>query len=418
MQYWWTEEFGPDGLSVYAGRSYWLATYNWENQNYPVDTKVYNQSGGFSNGYVPLFIVIGYKNKVYWDHNSDGFRGALRLAIDEIVAEGVWVDNPISDKVLLYGESQDIDISAVFADIDDESITVTIESNDNPDILTATLNEKILTITANESLTGISTITLKGATRDFDEVDQFEINVFDPNLYIIENFETGDFSLFPWTFGGSANWTIETSYPYEGSYCARSEDISENQTTDMIVNVDYVIQGNVSFQYKTSSEGNYDYLKFYIDGIEQGKWSGVTSWNEVSFTVGSGSHNFKWTYQKDGSTSYGSDCAWIDRIVFEGGIATSINNEQWTMDNFILYQNYPNPFNPTTTISFSLKKAEQVNLSVYNYTGQLVTNLVNNITEKGVHEINFDASELNSGIYYYNLETAESSITKKMILIK
>ncbi|MCK4980647.1 MAG: T9SS type A sorting domain-containing protein [Candidatus Delongbacteria bacterium] len=417
LQYWWIEEFGPDALGTYAGRSYWLCTYNWQNQNYPIDTKVYNQSGGFSNGYVPMFIIVGYKNKVYWNHNSDGFRGALRLAIDEIVAEGVWVKNPIADKVIMFDEFQEIDISEVFADIDSNPITVSIESNGNPDIVSAGLSGNILTITANGSLSGTSTIVLKGTAREFDEIDQFDISVFDPTLYNIEDFETGDFSLIPWTFGGNANWTIDTSSPFEGIYCARSEDISDNQRADMLVSMDYVVPGNISFQYKISSEGNYDYLKFYIDGIERGKWSGATSWLEVSYPVEAGLHDFNWSYQKDGSASSYSDCAWVDRIVFEGSMLTGISNEIIPL-SVNLYQNYPNPFNPNTQITFSLEKTEHVKLSVFNHSGQLVSNLIDGVMGKGIHSIDFSASNLNSGIYYYKLETREISTTRKMILIK
>ena len=87
LQYWWIEEFGPDALGDYAGKSYWLCTYDWQNQNYPFDPSVYTQVGGFANGYVPVFIVIGNKNEVYWNSNADSFRDALRLAIAEIVAE-------------------------------------------------------------------------------------------------------------------------------------------------------------------------------------------------------------------------------------------------------------------------------------------------------------------------------------------
>lgn len=405
-------------MSVYAGKSYWLATYNWENQNYPFDTKVYTHQGGFSNGYVPMFIVIGYKNKVYWNHNSDGFRGALRQAIDEIVSEGVWVKNPIEDQVLMFNQTCEINISSVFADIDGNPITVTIESNDDPNKALVELNGNTLTITANSSSAGATTLTLKGTALEFEETDEFVINVFDPNLYLIENFETGDFSLLPWYFGGSAAWMIEPVSPYEGTYCARSEDIIDNQRADMSVNIEYPISGNISFNYKTSSEGNYDYLKFYIDAIERGKWSGVTTWTEVSFPVTEGDRNFRWSFEKDGSYLYGSDCVWVDNIIFEGGVFTSINDEQPIINNSELYQNYPNPFNPNTNISFSLKKTEQVKLFVYNHSGQLVSKLVNRSLSSGIHNIDFDASDLNSGIYYYTLKTSESSKIKKMILIK
>ncbi len=83
-----------------------------------------------------------------------------------------------------------------------------------------------------------------------------------------------------------------------------------------------------------------------------------------------------------------------------------------------LHQNYPNPFNPSTTISYSLANKENVVLAVYNLKGELVQQLVNGIQNSGNYQIKFDASNLNSGVYYYRLQTARDVVTKKMILIK
>jgi len=87
-------------------------------------------------------------------------------------------------------------------------------------------------------------------------------------------------------------------------------------------------------------------------------------------------------------------------------------------DQTALHQNYPNPFNPETLISFSLPKEEQVTLSVFNMNGQLVKEIVNSRVAAGNHSINFNASDLNSGIYFYTLETGSTKLSKKMILNK
>ncbi|MDA3837762.1 MAG: T9SS type A sorting domain-containing protein [Candidatus Delongbacteria bacterium] len=85
---------------------------------------------------------------------------------------------------------------------------------------------------------------------------------------------------------------------------------------------------------------------------------------------------------------------------------------------FLLYQNYPNPFNPTTEIRFALPIESKVKLNVYNINGQIVSKLVNGNKEAGLHTVNFDASNYNSGMYFYTLEANGMSITKKMILTK
>lgn len=85
---------------------------------------------------------------------------------------------------------------------------------------------------------------------------------------------------------------------------------------------------------------------------------------------------------------------------------------------FSLEQNYPNPFNPTTEIKFALPSASDVKLNVYNINGQLVSELVNGNEEAGIHKVSFDASNFNSGMYFYTLEANGTRITNKMILTK
>ncbi|MCD6162890.1 MAG: carboxypeptidase regulatory-like domain-containing protein [candidate division Zixibacteria bacterium] len=132
----------------------------------------------------------------------------------------------------------------------------------------------------------------------------------------IEDFETGDFSSFDWQMGGNANWIIVASDVYEGSYSAKSGDISDGQTSTIEIDYNVSSPDTISFHFKVSSENNYDYLKFYIDGYLQDEWSGEDDWTEAGFSVSAGERNFKWEYFKDGSVSNGSDCAWIDYITF------------------------------------------------------------------------------------------------------
>jgi len=76
------------------------------------------------------------------------------------------------------------------------------------------------------------------------------------------------------------------------------------------------VSGNITFYRKVSSESGCDYLRFYIDGVEKGDWSGEEDWGEASFSVTEGTRTFEWTYSKDGSVSEGDDTAWIDDIAF------------------------------------------------------------------------------------------------------
>jgi len=83
-----------------------------------------------------------------------------------------------------------------------------------------------------------------------------------------------------------------------------------------------------------------------------------------------------------------------------------------------LNQNYPNPFNPSTTISYSLPKAEKVRLTIYNLIGQQVEVLINKKQTPGEYRIIWDSQDLPSGLYFYELKTENFTQRKKMILIR
>jgi len=87
-------------------------------------------------------------------------------------------------------------------------------------------------------------------------------------------------------------------------------------------------------------------------------------------------------------------------------------------DKYTLEQNYPNPFNPATMISYSLPSNSNVSLIIYNSLGQEVTSLVNTYQKAGNYKVDFDASSMSSGVYFYKLSAGDYTETKKMTLIK
>ena len=129
---------------------------------------------------------------------------------------------------------------------------------------------------------------------------------------IVEDFENelGE----GWTNDANNPWRRVTEDPYEGAYCMRSGAIGNNGTTTLILRHEAGSNDSISFYYKVSSEANYDKLHFYIDNQEKGTWSGNMGWSKAAYPVNAGTHNYKWTYTKDGSQTSGSDCAWIDYI--------------------------------------------------------------------------------------------------------
>jgi Secretion system C-terminal sorting domain len=85
---------------------------------------------------------------------------------------------------------------------------------------------------------------------------------------------------------------------------------------------------------------------------------------------------------------------------------------------FLLQQNFPNPFNPSTTIRYELPKASHVTLKVYNTLGQEVATLVDAVEEPGYKSIQWDATELASGVYFYRLRAGDFVQTRKLLLAK
>jgi hypothetical protein len=90
----------------------------------------------------------------------------------------------------------------------------------------------------------------------------------------------------------------------------------------------------------------------------------------------------------------------------------------YTPEEFSLYQNYPNPFNPSTLIKYEVPEKANVSIKVYDILGNLVRTLVDQIRETGIYEVEFDGSELSSGVYFYKLESGFVKYVKKMILVK
>ncbi len=96
----------------------------------------------------------------------------------------------------------------------------------------------------------------------------------------------------------------------------------------------------------------------------------------------------------------------------------NIGNQGETPSSYNLSQNYPNPFNPATKINFSIPKGELVTLKVYDVLGREVSTLVNKQMTAGTYSINFDASKLSSGVYFYRLDAGSFTQTKKMMIQK
>jgi len=181
-------------------------------------------------------------------------------------------------------------------------------------------------VNSGESLDAIFNVTVSPDAVLGDMVDldaeviagSYEVsNSYSASIgYMIEDWETGNFNKFPWAMGGDADWVIVTDNPYEGIYSARSGNINDSQNSALEITIGVTGDGQISFFKKVSSEQNWDYFRFYIDGSLMDEWSGEVDWSEESYPVTAGVHTFTWEYVKDYIYSNGEDCAWLDYIIF------------------------------------------------------------------------------------------------------
>ena len=177
-----------------------------------------------------------------------------------------------------------------------------------------------------------------------------------------------------------------------------------------------VKDNSVNLNWSTTSEINN--LGFDIERTDNIN----TSWSKIGFVKGNGTsthinnYNFSDTKLQTGKYHYR-----LKQVDFNGNFEYyNLQNEISisTPDKFNLSQNFPNPFNPATKIEFQISNQSDVNLTVFDISGRLVSTLVNKNLQAGYYKIEFDGSKLSSGTYFYTLKADNNVSVKKMVLVK
>ena len=110
----------------------------------------------------------------------------------------------------------------------------------------------------------------------------------------------------------SGGWHVSAEQFQAGVYSLASDVIGDGEIAQMQVSGNFSA-GSVAFSLKTASESGFDYLRFYVDGVKMGEWSGLqAAWTSVSYPLAAGVHTLTWSYEKDGDGANGADTAWID----------------------------------------------------------------------------------------------------------
>lgn len=129
-----------------------------------------------------------------------------------------------------------------------------------------------------------------------------------------------DTSTLTWTTSGSASWYGQVTTTHDGVDAARSGTIGHSQQS--VLQTTLTGPGTLSFWWNVSSESGYDFLTFYANGTEQTKISGAPGWAQKTYTIPSGTYTLQWVYQKDSSVNSGSDCGWVDQVVWTPSTAS------------------------------------------------------------------------------------------------
>lgn len=173
---------------------------------------------------------------------------------------------------------------------------------------------------------------------------------------------------------------------------------------------------NVILNWRTQSELN-------NAGYDIERKSPLTEWNKVAFIKGNGTANHEISYSyTDNNLATGTYSYRLKQIDYNGASKYYYLTSEIIIGipgKFSLWQNYPNPFNPVTKINFELPVNTNVKLAVFDVTGRMIAELISGkLYTAGYHTIEFNGSNLSSGVYFYKLTTDENNSIRKMVLVK
>ncbi len=447
----WQESYKAGADSPYEGKSYWIATENWETVTFPYSEELYNQIGEFETGFYPTIGIIGKDNIIYY--NSFGYSSLILEKLKDAINSfnAIEIVNPIADCTIGFNETIEVDLNDVFSIDTGESFSYEVDEISDPNALSGEISGSILTLTSSDFAANVK-VVVKAIAGENSIVDEFFVIIMPANANIIleEGFENGIPS--DWIIldedGDAKSWYIttpENSTPHSGTYCVASASWAGPPLTpdNWLITPKITLESISIFSYFVCAQDAScpaDHYGIYISetGVDPDDFKLLFE----ETMVAKNSSKLKITREPRVSGQYyhrlinipenyaGKDiylairhfnCTDQFRINFDDiSVETTLGVDEAVANpkTVELLGNYPNPFNPNTTISFKLDNATNVKLSVFNVRGELVEELLNNKFNAGIHNLDFNAEKLNSGVYYYRLEAGGVNITKKMLLIK
>jgi hypothetical protein len=208
---------------------------------------------------------------------------------------------------------------------------------------------------------------------------------------ILEDFETGNFNKYPWIVGNQNPWTISSSNIFQGAFAALSAPIGDGDTSSLSININVIQNDSISFYALISTEANWDFLNFYIDGTLVDNYSGVYAWAYHSYPLTAGPHTLTWSYIKDEVCCTGGlDLVMLDNIKFPPSTLITAIHDADPASSVIVY---PNPASDELVVPMLTNTSYEIQL--YAADGKLVYHT----RSEGAATHKIDMRGLSSGLY-------------------
>lgn len=273
-----------------------------------------------------FWVHLQYLNRQNTDRTVDVYRVGITIdytpniaptdislssnSIDEGLVTGTTIGTLTSTDANIW-DTHTYSLSCATAWADDASFAIS----------GANLNSNAVYDYATKSSYNICIRTTDSGSLTFDK--NFTININNPNVIL-------DFETAGWYTVTSGTWNRQSTTVFEWSFALEADNGWANNSTSCFERTETVsVDSIMKFNYKVSSEATYDFLRFYIDWVEQDSWSWEIDWTEYIVTwISAGTYTYRWCYTKDGSVNNGSDTAWIDFVTMEEDTSVTV----WVLD--------------------------------------------------------------------------------------
>lgn len=352
--------------------------------------------------------------------------------------EGIWkasIDLEDNERNKIAYSSEDLEemgfSSNIFVISNTDTIPpVLVDFHFSPDSISMNEDDVVISysVTASDEMSGLDDIRIEFTPEENGSKETIRINKIDSTFF----HQSGEIQFNKNLKPGKWSVSLELSDNEKNTIF-----ISSGELSSLGFNSQLII-GSTSFlalQYPNGGEviekNNKIDVQWDCDGINNVRielsLDNGNSWNTIASSVAAQRKKYNWTAQVDPSENVlvkiydednlelfdVSDSPW--RISYT---VTDINDREDLSLEYSMDQNYPNPFNPTTVIKYTLVNEGFVTLSVYNSLGEKVKNLVHGIKRSGNHSVNFNATKMPSGVYYYSIITKDFKQTRKMLYLK